>query len=77
MYGKNANFVGICPTLPDFLYHFKPLPQLPRHAIVEKYFAATLPDAARKGAREETFDLMEYVDSKAGRKNVARPGNRS
>lgn len=35
-----------------------------RRAIVEKYFAAALPDAARKSTREETFDLMEYVDSK-------------
>ena len=31
---------------------------------MEKYFAAALPDAARKSTREETFDLMEYVDSK-------------
>ena len=37
-----------------------------RRAIAEKYFAAALPDAARKSTREETFDLMEYVDSKAG-----------
>ena len=35
-----------------------------RRAIAEKYFAAALPDAARKSTREETFDLMEYVDSK-------------
>lgn len=40
-----------------------------QRAIAEKYFAAALPDAARKSTREETFDLMEYVDSKGREKS--------
>eukprot|EP00913_Durusdinium_trenchii_P007354 g6913.t1 len=40
-----------------------------QRAIAEKYFAAALPDAARKSTREETFDAMEYVDSKGREKS--------
>jgi len=39
-----------------------------QRAVAEKYFAAALPDAAKKSAREETFDAMEYVDSKGREK---------
>mmetsp|Transcript_34139 Transcript_34139/g.61436 ORF Transcript_34139/g.61436 Transcript_34139/m.61436 type:complete len:622 (-) Transcript_34139:53-1918(-) len=42
-----------------------------QRALVEKYFAALLPDAAKKMCRKEEVDKVEFTDSKGRTKSMA------
>eukprot|EP00439_Symbiodinium_sp_Y106_P071917 s552_g13.t1 len=42
-----------------------------QRAIAEKYFAAALPEAAKKSTRQETLDAMDYMDSKGREKSMS------